>query len=1073
MSNQNSNKRQKRNLEIVSRIDEEIVERNTRKRINFLLRLKKAKIRKWVISGVSAAASVALLLTALLVLIPLLSKQVPVYTGMTASDTHGGVTVSVDAGLDFLSPPGGVSGDHSAGRGELDHNDPFGAGKLNGAITGSLQITGTSKAIYYTKPNSTIYITVHFDNPDDYLIQGFTINGVAYADYMFEDGSDMENITVKVSVGDVEGLIDYTIDNITYIDRGKVKYVEIGGERTIKIGVSTDSQPTAVLSNEMLGYNSVMFRVNASDTLGLIGISSGTLQAVLYDGDTIVATKDISATGETTVTFDNLDINTLYQYAIVATYDALDGKGQSAYVLASKAFYTRSPVLFDNVAVGKSELSFAYDYETGVSTNLLQSVALYQGGTKLRDLALTDTAVTGLAPNTAYRLVATYLWEGKSETIAIDFTTKQLAVTVEHYLENADGTYGAPYLVESVPVEAGVSTPMPTKTYENFLAPQVQYATAIVGNEPTVSYYYTRVGVTLLLIGNNGQAATPASLKVGAPLPDAVRGGYTFDGWYLDAAQTVRVTAAPAEGCTLYAKWAEESAAGLFSFSAGVVTGVNDRTVTELHIPTYIGGEIVTKIGFAAFSNLAALQSVSLPESLDEIESSAFAGCTSLTSVTVPASKVHWKNEANDFLTLDDVAQNATLLTTTYVGSKLTVTSNVFGFVLNDSETGYILESIAPPTGLGLSTYGHLRIPAYYKGLPVVQVGNNSYRVQFGHGGQYATGFTIPATVTKIVSGAFAQCVNMTSIRLEAGNTVYSMVGDCIVETATGMVVLAPKGAALPTDPAVKGVMYYAFAQRFTGSSLMIPDHYTYVDWMSFAGCTAIESLTIPATVATDSLVAAGIAGAFDGCTNIATITVTAGNGGTALWRAEGNCLIEIATNTLIMAGKNVTEIPASVTAIGNSAFKGNTTLTSISIPASVTSIGNYAFAECTELVSVTLTEGLVSIGGSAFYDCTALASITLPAGLVSIGNYAFYGCSALTEIAIPATVTSIGEGAFYGSGLTLATFAVSEGWSVARTGELPVALSASDIATRAAYLLTRPTREQGYASFVWTRTAE
>lgn len=1039
------NNRQKRNLEIVSRIDDDIVERNTQKRINFLARLKKAKIKKWVISGVSMAASLALILTALLVLIPLLSKQVPVYTGMTVSSTPGVVTANADAGFSFLSSSGNVSGDHGAGRGDLNHNDPFGPGRFNGAIAGSLQITGTSEAIYYTTPNSDIYITVHFDNPDDYLIQGFTINGITYADYMFEKGSDMENITVKIAVGDVEGLIDYTIDDITYIDRGKVKYVEIGGDRTIKIGVSTDKQPVATLSNEMLGYNSVMFRVAANDALGLIGVSNGTLKAVLYDGDAIIATKDISATGETAVTFDGLAINTLYQYAIVATYDALDGKGQSAYILASKAFYTRSPLLFSSVDVGKSEISFAYAYETGIPTDLLQSAALYQNGEKLRDLQLTDTSVTGLAPNTAYRLVATYLWEGKSESIAIDFTTASLVVTVEHYLENTDGTYGEPYLVESVPVKAGVSTSMPTKTYENFITPQVQNAVAVVGNEPTVRYYYMRGGVTLLLMGNNGEAATPVSLKVGALLPDAVRGGYTFEGWYLDVGQTVRVDVAPAEGCTLYAKWAEESAAALFTFSAGTISGVNDRTVTELNIPTYIGGELVTKIGFAAFGNLTTLESVSLPESILEIGSSAFAGCTALTAVTVPASTPLWKNEAGSLVTLSDASENVTLLTETHVASKLTLADGIFGFTLNSAGTGYILESIAPPERLGLTTYGHLVLPAYHNGLPVVWIGNASHAAEFGLGGKFATGFTIPATVTKVSPSAFRYCTDMSSIVLAEGNTVYTMVDGCLVEKATGMIVLAPKGAALPTDTSITGIKNCAFVGRFTGSNLVIPDHYTRVEWMSFAGCTSVTGISIPATLTSD----ASIAAIFSECPNIATITVTAGNGGTALWRAEGNCLIEIATGTLVMAGKNVAEIPAGVTSIGNGVFQGNTTLLSISIPASVTSIGN-----------------------SAFSGCTALATVTLTEGLVSIGNNAFYGCSALTEIAIPATVTSIGSGAFYGSGLTTASFAATAGWSVNMDGT-PTAVDATALATRAVELLTGNRAMGGYASFVWTRNAE
>ena len=46
--------------------------------------------------------------------------------------------------------------------------------------------------------------------------------------------------------------------------------------------------------------------------------------------------------------------------------------------------------------------------------------------------------------------------------------------------------------------------------------------------------------------------------------------------------------------------------------------------------------------------------------------------------------------------------------------------------------------------------------------------------------------------------------------------------------------------------------------------------------------------------------------------------------------------------------------IPASVTSIGNSAFKGCSSLTSITIPNSATSIGNGAFAGCENLTIYT-----------------------------------------------------------------------------------------------------------------------
>ena len=107
--------------------------------------------------------------------------------------------------------------------------------------------------------------------------------------------------------------------------------------------------------------------------------------------------------------------------------------------------------------------------------------------------------------------------------------------------------------------------------------------------------------------------------------------------------------------------------------------------------------------------------------------------------------------------------------------------------------------------------------------------------------------------------------------------------------------------------------------------------------------------------------------------------------------------------------------IPSSVTEIGQSAFSGCSSLTSVNIPSSVTKIGQSAFSDCSSLTNVNIPSSVRRIGYEAFYNCTSLTSVNIPSSVIWIDRAAFSNCSSLTNVNIPSSVTRIGNEVFSG----------------------------------------------------------
>ena len=399
-----------------------------------------------------------------------------------------------------------------------------------------------------------------------------------------------------------------------------------------------------------------------------------------------------------------------------------------------------------------------------------------------------------------------------------------------------------------------------------------------------------------------------------------------------------------------------------------------------VELPHTVNGKPLTTISEGAFKNNKIVKTVIIPSSVTTIEAEAFRGCTGLTSITIPDSVTSIGMGA--FRGCDSLES----ITLPFAGETLTGTSNthfeyIFGYMFGDAHNYQI----------GL-------IPASLKKIVITKaIGKRAFSGCTG-----LTSITISDSVTSVGEYAFKDCKGLTSIAIP--NSVTS-IGDGAFSGCTGLTSIA-----IPSS--VTSIGGGAFSGCTGLTSIAIPNSVTSIGGDAFSGCTGLTSIAIP-----NSVTSVGD-GAFSGCIGLTSITVSGEN---TVYHSQGNCLIDTKNKALVAAcNTSVIPIDGSVTSIGDSAFCGCTSLTSITIPDSVTSIGGDAFSGCTGLTSITIPDSVTSIGDCAFQYCTGLTSITIPNSVTSVGEYAFDYCIGLTSITIPNSVKSVGEYAFnYCIGLT------------------------------------------------------
>ena len=272
---------------------------------------------------------------------------------------------------------------------------------------------------------------------------------------------------------------------------------------------------------------------------------------------------------------------------------------------------------------------------------------------------------------------------------------------------------------------------------------------------------------------------------------------------------------------------------------------------------------------------------------------------------------------------------------------------------------------------------------AFQKGI----IPNYHYDKQYGPD---IISVDLPDSIETIGEQAFAG-IPATSITL--GNRVYT-IGKRAFSDCTGITKIDVEGTGegihLPSNMTDDGPFdHYALGENmFQGctslTSITLPTGVTIINKYAFINCTGLRTLDL-----SNSRIRTILDGAFTGCTNLVSV---------------------------MLPNVDNPEREDGFYRISSAAFSGCTSLTNITIPSTTIGIGNFAFVDCVSLTSIYVPEGgslpgtnaFISIGESAFRGCTSLRTASFPTTLKRIYGGAFSGCTSLESITIKATTPPI-----------------------------------------------------------------
>jgi hypothetical protein len=350
----------------------------------------------------------------------------------------------------------------------------------------------------------------------------------------------------------------------------------------------------------------------------------------------------------------------------------------------------------------------------------------------------------------------------------------------------------------------------------------------------------------------------------------------------------------------------------------------------------------VKSIRDSAFAGCTGLTSISIPSSVTSIGASAFSGCSTLTSITIPSS-------------------------VTSVGS------NAF---LNVSASAVFNLDSLESAGLTYACDNH---PTLQKTIT--------------HGGATYTITGSTASITGAVSSP---------------SGIVSLVGRYLASTAT--------------TGTITTISANAFLNQTAITSVIIPYGITTIGATAFSGCSGLTTLYVPQTVTSIGT------NAFLGCSALTTVYTDSATATIASYTFPSATPVKQVVSYLNI-NYQITDAAAKEVAVAASPSASGSVVIPPTVvfgqqSYKVVSIDANAFSGVDAITSVyfAIPSNVRTIGANAFFECINLTSVVIPSTVTSIGANAFDGCFQLTYAMIPSRVSVIGDEAFQNSGLVSAT---------------------------------------------------